>query len=238
MSDMILSEQLQWICRSALLGAFPSLGKADVFASFYPYVGLTHTIRRKGMTWTIRISDHCRQAPRVVLEAITVILGCKVLRRRPPREMIRVYDRFREEPAIRALLRERRQRRGRKRIGSPEGKNHSLTVVYEEVNRRFFNGQVEISRIGWGERRSWQRLGHYDPDHNTVTISPVLDSPRVPGYVVSFIVYHEILHSLFGDPSGADRPHHPREFRKAEKSHPDYAAARRFLRDYCARRRL
>jgi hypothetical protein len=152
--------------------------------------------------------------------------------------MVRVYDRFRREPAIRALLTERRLRRGRKRIGSAEGKHHSLGDIYDDVNRRFFNGQVEISRIGWGERRSWRRLGHYDPDHNTITISPVLDSQRVPGYVVDFIVYHELLHSLFGDPaSGAARPHHPREFREAERSHPDYPAAKRFLTGYCSRRR-
>jgi hypothetical protein len=234
------SAELQWICRSALQAAFPSFRSAEVVATFYPYIGLTHTIRRKESTWVLRISDHCRHAPRAVLEAVAIILGAKILRRRPPRRAESIYEQFRREPVIRELLEARRVRHGRKQISGAEGRHHSLSKIYHEVNSGYFNEQVEIRRIGWGPRRSWNRLGHYDPDHHTITVSPVLDSPRVPAFVVGFIVYHELLHTVFGEALGdarnGRRRHHPPEFRKAEQAHPDYEAAKRFLADFCRRR--
>ena len=116
----------------------------------------------------------------------------------------------------------------------PEGRHHSLTDIFRQVNELYFGDQVEIRKIGWSARRSWGRLGHYDPVHNTITISPVLDSPKVPRSVVAFIVYHELLHTLFeGRTAAGGRRHHPPEFRRAEKSHPDYRYAARFLSRFC-----
>lgn len=232
------SAELQWICRSTLQSAFPSFRSTDVRASFYPYIGLTHTIRRKGSCWVLRISDHCARAPRIVIEAITVMLACKVLRRTPPAEMLKAYERFRRDPCVEAAVADRRLKRGRKVISRRDGRHHILRDIYGEANRRFFDGQVDVRMLGWSARRSWSRLGHYDPVHHSITISPVLDSPAVPRYVVAYILYHEMLHALFGDvPSaGGRRRHHPPEFRRAETSHPDYAAAKKFLGSFCRRR--
>jgi hypothetical protein len=231
------STDLEWICRSTLQARFPSFRDTEIKASFYPYIGLTHTIRRRGGYWEIRISDHCRRAPRVVLEAVTLILACKVLRRSPPQDMLKVYERFRQEPAIEEAVHARRRKHGRKWISSSEGRYHSLWEIYRQLNARYFNGQVEISKLGWGPRRSWSRLGHYDPVHHTITISPVLDSPRVPKSVVSYIVFHEILHTLFETRSAnGQKRHHPPEFRRAEEAYPDYAEAKRFLRKFCRNR--
>jgi hypothetical protein len=227
---------LGWICRSALQARYEHFRGAEISASFYPYVGLTHTIRKRDGVWVIRISDLCRNAPRIVLEAIAIMLGAKILRRKPPREMIRVYHHFRREQVVEKLVNEQVERKGRK-VLVPHGRFHPLHEISDEVNRQFFGGRVELNRIGWSVRRSWGRLGHYDPVHNTVTISPVLDSPRVPRPVVAFIVYHEMLHTLYNDrtPKGTWR-HHPPEFRRAEKSHPHYEAATRFLRSFCRTR--
>jgi hypothetical protein len=228
------SEELQWICSTALRARFPFFRDTEIRASFYPYIGLTHTIRRKGGCWMIRISDHCKRAPRVVLEAIALILGCKILRRKPPREMVRIYDSFRQEPSIEEAVDARRRKHGRKQIGVSEGRHHSLWEIYQELNERYFNNQVEIRKLGWGPRLSWSRLGHYDPVHQTVTISPVLDSPRVPRPVVSYIVFHELLHSIFEVRScGGKKRHHPPEFRRAEKAYPGSAASKKFLTEFC-----
>jgi hypothetical protein len=231
------SSDLEWICRSTLRARFPTFRDTEIKASFYPYLGLTHTIRKKGGRWVIRISDHCRRAPRIVLEAVTLILACKILRRPPPQDMMKIYDRFRQEPAVEEALDARRRKHGRKRINSSDGRHHSLWRIYEELNARYFNDQVEIRNLGWGPKRSWSRLGHYDPVHHTITISPVLDSPRVPRSVVSYIVFHEVLHTLF-ETRFADGPkrHHPPAFRQAEKAYPDYAAAKRFLGEFCRHR--
>ncbi len=231
------SAELEWICRSTLRARFPSFRDVAIKASFYRYIGLTHTIRRKDGAWVIRISDHCRRAPRVVLEAITIILASKVLRRPPPRDMVKLYDQFRLEPVIEDAVHRRRRRHGKKRIDSSEGRFHSLRQMYRTLNADYFNSQVEIRNLGWGPRRSWGRLGHYDPVHHTITISPVLDSPRVPGFVVRYIVYHEMLHTLFDASSdGRQKRHHPPEFQQAERAYPDYEAAKKFLREYCRHR--
>jgi hypothetical protein len=230
---------LQWICRSTLQSTFPTFRNTEIEASFYPYIGLTHTIRRKGSNrWVMRISDHCRHAPRYVLEAIAVILGSKILHKRPSRKSVEIYELFRKDPGIEESVRERRRQRGRKYIAGSEGTHYSPAALYQEVNNRFFNNQIEIRQIGWGLRKGWRRLGHYDPVHHTITLSPALDSPKVPEFVVRYIVYHEMLHAIFeGTSSHPSRRHHPPEFHRAERAYPDFARAKKFLKEQFGRRR-
>jgi hypothetical protein len=227
---------LQWLCRSILQGAFPAFRNVEIDARFYPYIGLTHTIRRKGSAWVVRISDHCRHAPRLVLEAIVMILACKVTRRRPGPKYMQAYELFRKDPWIVEAVRQRRLRKGRKQIAGETGKHHSLLEIYRELNHSYFNDQIEISRIGWGFRRSRGRLGHYDPVHHTITLSPVLDDAGVPRFVVRYVVYHEMLHAVFETSSpGGFKRHHSSEFRRAEKAYPDFSVAEEFLREYSRR---
>ena len=220
-------------CRRSI----PRSGAWKIKATFYPYVGLTHTIRRQKGGWLLRISDHCAHAPRIVLEAIILLLACKVLRLTPPPDMVRVYDRFRKDPDVESAVDSRRLHRGRKIFRQDGDRHHALADIYRELNEHHFNGQVDVRRLGWGPHRSWRRLGHYDPVHHTITISPVLDSPRVPRSVLSYIVYHEMLHTLF-DPRGSlgKRRHHPPEFRRAERGYPGYPQAKRFLDKFCQTR--
>jgi hypothetical protein len=230
--------ELQWLCRSVLRDAFPLFRNANIEASFYPYVGLTHTIRRKDSGWIVRISDHCRYAPRQVLQAIIMILGCKVMRRRPREEYLRTYELFRKAPWVEEAVRERRIRKGRKHISGEAGRHYSLGNIYKELNSVYFNDQIDIARIGWGLRRSRNRMGHYDPAHHSITLSPVLDSPGVPVFVVRYIVYHEMLHALLGSAStGVRKRHHSAEFRRAEQAFPDFAEAKKFLGEYCSKLR-
>ena len=230
--------ELQWLCRSILREAFPLFRNTDVDACFYPYIGLTHTIRRKGPGWIVKISDHCRKAPRQVLEAIVMILGYKVMRRRPLQAHLRTYELFRRDPDIAEAVRERRIRKGRKHIAGETGRYYSLETIYRELNSAYFNNQIDIAKIGWGLRRSRSRLGHYDPVHHTITLSPVLDAPGVPGFVVRYIAYHEMLHAVFEDTSaGGRKKYHHAEFRRAERAFPDFMRAKKFLGEYCRKLR-
>ena len=227
------STELQDLCRYILTRSSPVFGAEEIEASFYPYIGLTHTIRRKANKWTVRISDHCRSAPRTVLEAIIMILASKVLGRKPQRQALSIYAAFRADPRIAGAVRARKLLRGRKIMGAHEGKYYSLREIYNELNARYFGNKVEIRTIGWGMRPGRIRLAHYDPVHRTIAVSPLLDSPGIPKYVLSYIVYHEMLHALFEHPSsrGFNR-HHPREFRRAESRYADYHKARSFLKEF------
>ncbi|MBM3789167.1 MAG: hypothetical protein FJW35_02330 [Acidobacteria bacterium] len=237
MCERVPIANLDSFCREALESAFPAFRGHEIYARFYPYIGLTHTIRRRGKGWAIRISDHCADAAPDVLQAIVVILGGKVLRRQPPGELAERYRRFRRNPRIQERIEARRAERGTKRMAGAEGRTHSLRAIFDQLNRRYFNAQVEVRGLGWGLRPAWTRLGHYDPVHDTITVSPVLDSRAVPPYVVSYIVYHEMLHALFDGRAAPGRRHlHFGSFRKAERAHPDHERARRFLRRFLGRR--
>jgi len=229
--------ELQALCRSVLRTCSGPFRDRDVTAEFFPYIGLTHTIRRRGSGWVIRISDHCRNAPQDVLESVILLLACKILRRKPPDRALHVYDRFRQLPEIVRQVQERRLRRGRKQIEDAQGRHHSLDAIYRELNAAYFNNQVDIRRLGWGARKSWGRLGHYDPTHHTITISPVLDSPKVPKAVVSYLLYHEMLHTLFDASAGRTRKrHHTPAFNRAERAFPRYEAVKKFLDRFCRTR--
>jgi hypothetical protein len=228
--------ELSHICRRILGARFSQFKGREMDASFYPYVALTHRIRKKGSRWIIRISDHCRDAPVEVLEAIALILGCKILRRRPPAETVAIYRRYSKQPEIQDRVRHRRLKRGRKLMRHTDGCHHSLEEIFNRVNRLFFDNQIELNRVGWGLRKGWKRLAHYDPLHQTITVSPVLDSPEVPSEVISYILYHEMLHSLFDESGRPGRRHHPVEFKRAETAFPGYEEAKDFLREFCRKR--
>jgi predicted metal-dependent hydrolase len=64
-----------------------------------------------------------------------------------------------------------------------------------------------------------------------------LDSPKVPEYVLGYLLYHEMLHALFADPDCLSRKrHHTREFFRAESAYPRYESARSFLTRFCRAR--
>jgi len=231
------SKNLQRLCQAVLQAYSPVFQDVEIEALFYPYIGLTHTIRRCKNGWRIRISDHCRNAPQPVIEAIVAILVCKLLRRSPRRGVLETYAAYRRQPSVADAVRARRLLKGRKIINRSEGKYHSLQEIHREINARYFNHQVDIRAIGWGKRVGRSRLGHYDSVHHTITLSPMLDSPHVPKYVASYIVYHELLHAVFEDASSSGRQrHHSAAFRRAERAYPDYAEARKFLREFCRKR--
>ena len=232
----VAASDLQRICVITLEKISPEFHGAAIDARFYPYIGLTHTIRRRKSGWVVRVSDHCRCAPNAVLESIVTILACKALRRRVSKRARRIYDDWRNERVVSDAVNARRTAKGRKRFAVHEGRWHPLPEICRDINRRFFNNQIEIHKIGWGVKRSWGRLGHYDPAHNTITLSPVLDSQNVPRFVVDFIVYHEMLHAVFDDTENYGfRRHHPPEFSRTERAHPDYAAVKKFIKDFCSK---
>jgi predicted metal-dependent hydrolase len=233
---MSSAAELQAICRAILPALSTSFHDKEIRAEFYPYIGLTHTIRRRGEAWIIRISDHCSQAPRQVLESVLALLACKILRRKPPAAALRAYERFRRDPEVESRVRARRLQRGRKQLKDARGRFHALDRIYLELNRAYFNDQVEVRQVGWGLRKSWRRLGHYDPAHHTITISPVLDDAGVPESAVSYLLYHEMLHTLFDrTASRTRRRYHTPEFYRAEKAFPHYETARKFLSAFCRR---
>jgi hypothetical protein len=197
---------------------------------FHPYADLTHTIRLRDDVAHVRLSDALGRASRIVIEAAAAILLGRLYRRRPPAALIEIYTQFTHAPATRRQLRSMRQRRGRRLEHSPRGSHHDLGPLFARLNREYFGDALQEPRLGWS-RRAWRaQLGCFDPSLKQIVINRQLDHPRVPEYVVAYVLYHEMLHQKH--PMRfvrCRRESHSTRFRNEEKRFTHYARAERFL---------
>lgn len=202
---------------------------------YHPYVDLTHTIRLREDTAHVRISDVLTRAPRRVLEAAAAILLGRLYRRRTPADLLDTYRRFSYSPSIRQRLLHLRARRARRTEHRPIGQHYDLAPLFDELNRRYFYGALPRPRLGWSQRVWRTQLGCFDPALNQILLNRQLDQPRVPEYVVAYVLYHEMLHVKH--PMRFERcrrTSHSRHFREKEKQFAAYRRAMRFLAHFPA----
>jgi hypothetical protein len=124
----------------------------------------------------------------------------------------------------------------RRPSGRSQGKVHDLQALFDELNRAFFHGRC-TAQIFWGRahpglrRRRSVQLGCYVPADNIIRMHPCLDQAFVPTYFVRGVVFHEMLHEVFGiGRINSRRSVHPPEFIAVEHSHPDYARCQAWQR--------
>ncbi len=111
------------------------------------------------------------------------------------------------------------------------GRYHDLREIFDDLNRRYFDGGI-VASITWGRRMKRKRrrrsikLGSYDFERRVIRVHPVLDAADVPRYYVAWVVYHEMLHEVCDIPiKDGRRIYHTPEFRRAEAAFEDYARA-------------
>jgi predicted metal-dependent hydrolase len=202
-----------------------------IHVRFYPFVSINNTIRLREGELYLRISDLLEGAPDNVLHAIAHILLAKLYRRPVDRAQSSRYRRYLGNKDVTAKARLVRQMRGRKHIRSARGHYYHLEELFDDLNRRFFNGLMGRPQLTWSQNRARSSLGHYDPAHNAIVISQIFDHPRVPRYAVEYILYHEMLHLKHPvELRGSRRCVHSREFRAEENLFPEVDRARKFLR--------
>jgi predicted metal-dependent hydrolase len=200
-------------------------------ARFYPFVSINNTIRLREGELYIRISDLLEGAPESVLDAIAHILLAKLYRKPIDRSRSTRYRRYVASHDVSSKARLVRQMRGRKHIHSARGHHYHLEDIFEDLNARFFHGLMARPQLTWSRNHARNSLGHYDPAHNAIVISRVFDDPRVPRYVIEYILYHEMLHLKYPVKlRGSRRCVHPREFQDEEKLFPQLDSAKTFLR--------
>jgi predicted metal-dependent hydrolase len=197
---------------------------------FYPYASLSHTIRLRGDTAFVRLSDLLRGAPLGVLEATAALLLSRIYRRPLPAALAAVYRRYSDAPGTRRQMHALRRHRGRRLHSGVEGKAHHLGEIFRRVNAEYFESRLAAPEIGWSTH-AWQRqLGVFDPGLGHIVINRRLDREDVPPMAVAYVVFHEMLH--LQQATGKSRcglgVHSP-EFRREEKRFREYEQARRFL---------
>lgn len=90
-----------------------------------------------------------------------------------------------------------------------------------------------VADLAWGPRPARTILARFERGvpHGRIVVNPLLDSPLTPAWYLDFLLFHEALHALYPPRPGRGRMIvHPPEFRRAERSHPDFPRAKSFER--------
>jgi len=197
---------------------------------FYPYSSLVLTIRRRQDVVYVRFSDLLRRAPLSVLESAAALLLARVYRRKASPELTEPYLQYARSDRTRSRMNHMRRGRVRLAATNPRGDHFDLHRLFDDLNGKYFDGQLQRPHIGWS-LRSWRRqFGCYDPGPNQILLNRRMDRPGVPQCAVEYVLYHEMLHVKHPTRrSGCSMVSHSREFREEEKRFPEFERARRIL---------
>jgi hypothetical protein len=204
----------------------------QVEARFYPYTGLSSTIRiRQGRIYA-RVSDILTDSPTDVLFALACILVAKLYRLKAPKDQNQIYRQYILDQSVMDASDASRRERGYKMTTSPQGKIYDLDELFDELNVQYFAGQVERPVLSWSQRNSRRILGHHDNIHGAIIISRSLDSVKTPPYVVAFVLYHEMLHIKHPQRLVNGRKiSHDRKFRDDERRFRHFDEASKWLEE-------
>jgi hypothetical protein len=202
----------------------------EIEVRFYPYAGISHKIRVRSGRVYVRISDIFKSAPIDVHRSLAFILVARLLGKRTPEIHERVYRAYAYSPQILRAQDLARRQRGRKFVSGARGRVYDLDKMFQRLNRRHFDEELEKPVLTWSQRRTRRILGHHDAAHDTIVISKTLDSADVPEWLVEYVLYHEMLH--IKHPARlikGRRYYHTNAFRAEEQRFPYYDEAQRWL---------
>lgn len=210
---------------------------SQVIYEFYPYTTLKNTIRRRGNKIFIRISDMLKDAPKDVIQALGVLLFCKLDRRKAPNRELKLYRNFVNSKKMKALLKRTRRKRGEKKFSGPEGEFYHLKESFERINKLYFQGGLDMPHLTWSQRKTRTRFGHHDDTMNTIVISRTLDDDKLPIFLLDYIMYHEALHMKHGIRyENGRRRIHTKSFRSDERKFKEYEKATALLKKLSGRK--
>ncbi len=199
----------------------PSAPLPRIEVTYRAFAGMNHRIRLVDGCLDVRLSDLLTGAPPAVLEALAAILLSKLYRGIAPVASRTRYRRWLNSTAIRQRILTVRRAQG----------HRNLEELFDKLNDEYFDGGLRRPRLGWSRRLTRTHLGHYDPAHDTIVLSRLLDQPDLPSCLPEFILYHEMLHLRFPvEVSNGRRRVHSREFHREEKRFAAYREARAALR--------
>jgi len=213
----------------------PRTAMPQVRVRFCKFANANSFVRWDEAGLEFRITDVLEGAPATILESLANILMAKLLRRPVPRIHAERYRRYLNRKEMRRSLQLVKQARGRKFVSGPKGDAYDLEAIFGELNLAYFHGWMAQPLLGWSRRPSRVMLGHYDPSHNAIILSRLLDSVRVPRLAVEYVLFHEMLHLRFPvEHRGARRCVHTREFKDAERQFPRLLEAKQLLKAICS----
>ncbi len=209
----------------------------EIHVAFYKFAGLNHTIRLRNHRVYVRLSEIVRDAPPPVHRALAFILIGKLFNKRIGPEYQNLYRQYTYRPDVQRASDLAKQKHGRKFVSSAVGREFNLDQMFARLNRRYFNAELPAVTLTWSARKSKRILGHHDYVHDTIVISRLLDSNKVPEHLVEFVLYHEMLH-IKHQPKivNGRRIYHSAAFRADERRFEHYDAAQTALEKLTSRK--
>ena len=124
-------------------------------------------------------------------------------------------------------------------IPTSTGKHHDLADSFKRVREKYFSDAEcapmdlegpDRPAVVWSTQKTYKRFGYWMGDYNLIVISRVLDSQKVPNFVLDYVVYHELLHKKHGaiNLAGARECHHW-DFNLEERKFDKHKEAEAFL---------
>jgi hypothetical protein len=203
----------------------------EIRVQFRRYANANASIRLQEGVLAVKLADTLAQAPEDVHTALAEILLCKLYRKPVPKTANDRYRRYLNRGDVRRSLDLVRKVRGRKEIEPPQGHQYDLIAMFEELNFKYFFGLMSRPRLGWSRRVSRTLLGHYDPSHNAIVLSRLMDRPEVPALAVEYVLYHEMLHLRHpAEHHGSRRCVHTPAFKAEERRFERLREAKALLR--------
>lgn len=121
-----------------------------------------------------------------------------------------------------------------------QGNIFNLKDLYDELNDEYFNGKLKlfITWFGkpWQRNRSRVTFGLYHDQLKLIKINRLLDSPSVPHYVISYVIFHEMMHYIcptYVDEKGLHRVH-SKEFKAKETRYKYFDLAQQWIKEHQA----
>lgn len=117
-----------------------------------------------------------------------------------------------------------------------QGNVYNLKELFNDVNHQYFGGKLDlfITWFGTPQKRNRTKVtfGLYHDATKLIKINRMMDNPSFPEYVVSFVIYHEMLHHVcpsYFDESGIHRVHSP-EFKRLEEKFEHFTLANEWIK--------
>lgn len=118
-----------------------------------------------------------------------------------------------------------------------KGEVYDLQAIYNKLNRQYFGGKLQLKIAWFGKHRQRTRsqvtFGLYHDQLKLVKINRILDGLHIPDYVIEYVMYHEMVHSVCPghfDERGHHRVH-SKEFKAVEMRYHAYQEAVDWLKN-------
>jgi len=229
--DKLLSE-LADIYRDMFAKLDKTRQPPQINVSFYPYIGINHTIRVRGGRVYVRIAEICHDMPLSAHRGLARILVGKLFGRKTPPGARDAYESYIRTADVQQRADTSKKVRGKKVITGTKGEVYDLDAMFDSLNFWYFGGRIAKPTLTWSPRKSFHILGHHDSTHDTISVSRSLDSKSVPAFVVEYVLYHEMLHIAHPTVHHKGRRYnHTPAFRRDERRFPHYHEAEKWIEE-------